>query len=390
MKVAFLLLHDFRFVGWSLSQFLRRHHFSKEYAGRVSEEGNDVILYVFHQDAESVRTIQNEGYLIKVFPVELRFPPYMRFGNSHCLEVLREIKRDRPDVVHFHNYYLWSFPYVSMWNKWNVTRTVAQYHGESDLLKPIRRLFAPSLNSTDIFLVSLDNEISYLTSNFRVPQRKILKFPNVGVDTDLFRPVSAKSDNPTLLYVGRMTSPSYNIREKSPWILLDLMQELVKLRDDVKLLMVGDGPGLSRLRNIVHRRKLSGNVIFTGYIENRDLPDLYSSSWLTCIPMQLDDIDPFWDGSLKESLSCKTPVVGFNDEVASFSDSCKRLGYLAPFGPKEAAAIVDKILEDESRLGEVGSRGRSFVLRSCSWTSLIGKLTRLYGSVLSTQEKWGV
>jgi len=54
-----------------------------------------------------------------------------------------------------------------------------------------------------------------------------------------------------------------------------------------------------------------------------------------------------------------------------------------PSNPRKAATIVDKILEDENRLEEAGSRERTFVLKSCSWTSVIRKLTRLYESVLS-------
>ena len=381
MKVVFLLLHDFRFAGWGLDQFLSRFHFSKEYARRISGEGNDVSLYTFHQDVRSIKTIKVDEYTIKVFPVEMYFPPHMPFGNAHSLMALKELKHDKPDIVHFHNYYIWSFPYVSTWTKFNGMKIVAQYHGESDRLKALRRIFTPLLRSADLFLAPLSEEISYLTNKFKVPSWKVSKFPNVGVDTDLFYPVCNKSDEPTLLYVGRMTLPSRNIREKSPWRLIDVMYELTKTRRNVKMFMVGDGPGLSYLRAVAKRRRLDRNVIFAGYRGNTELPMLYSKSWITFIPMQLGDIDPFWDGSLKESLSCMTPVAGFNDQVSCLSDSCRRLGYLIPSNPKNAAGIIHEILEDKDRLDEVGTKGRSSTLKCCSWNAVIERLLHLYRSL---------
>ncbi|MEM3166765.1 MAG: glycosyltransferase family 4 protein [Candidatus Methanomethylicia archaeon] len=381
MKIAFLLLHDFAFADWSLNQFLKRYHFSKEYAKRVSKQGHDVVLYVLHQDLKSVTTFNMQSFTIKVFPVEFNFPPYVQFGNSHNLRVLKELKLDKPDIIHYHNYYIWSFPYISAWSRYNRIKIIAQYHGESDILKPIRKLFIPLFNSVNMFLVALDEEIFYLKNNFRINDEKIFKFPNVGVDTELFKPVSSKSGEPMLLYVGRMNAHSRNFKEKSPWILIDIMYELTKKRRDVKLVMVGDGPGLNYLKAMVNKRGLNENVIFMNYIENNKLPALYSKSWLTFIPMQLNTIDPFWDGSLKESLSCMTPVIGFNNYIQSFIDSRRGLGYLVPFDSKKAANIIDRILQDKGEIEEMGTRGRSFVLRHCSWNTVIERLLFLYKSL---------
>ncbi|MDD1775836.1 MAG: glycosyltransferase family 4 protein, partial [Candidatus Methanomethylicus sp.] len=162
MKLAFLLLHDFRFAGWSLEDFLRRTHFSKEYCKRLSDRGHDVILYMLHQDATSIEIYEQSGFRIKVFPVQFDFPPLPKFGYSHNLQVNRELSLDDPDLIHFNNYYLWSFPYVARWAKQNGKKIVCQYHGACDVFRPVRKIFVPIYQDIDIYLVARDDEIGYL------------------------------------------------------------------------------------------------------------------------------------------------------------------------------------------------------------------------------------
>src|SRR2546425_9989856 len=118
MKIVYLLLHDFRFASLGVEDFaFRRFHFSKEYAKRMAQLGHDVKLYILAADVRCEKILEVDRFEIKAFDVSFRFPPFMRFGNTHNLGVLREIERDSPDLVHLHNYYLWSFPYVAPWVK---------------------------------------------------------------------------------------------------------------------------------------------------------------------------------------------------------------------------------------------------------------------------------
>jgi glycosyltransferase involved in cell wall biosynthesis len=382
LKIAFMLLHDFQFAGWTLDNFLGRYHFSKEYSRRLAERGHDVTLYILHQDATSIKTLELDGYRVKVFPTQFRFPPVPGFGYSHNLQVTKELSRDKPDVVHFNNYYLWSFPYVARWAKRNGVGVVCQYHGASDFLRPARKAFAPVFQGVGRYLVAKDAEIAYLTGSLGVPPEKVVKLPNVGVDAGLFKLSGKKSPEPSLLYVGRMPLRSRNLREKSPWLLLGMMAELVKSLPDASLHLVGDGPGIQVLKKAAEEKCIGRNVTFHGYIDNSLVPQLYSSSWVTFIPVQLDSIDPFWDGSLKESLACSTPVIGFNESVKDYSSSCQRLGYLIPPTPVAGAKILGEILGDQERLNEMGKRGREEILGCCSWDSVIEGLEKVYRSLL--------
>jgi len=132
MRVLMLLLHDERFSGWTVKDKLMRHHFSLQYLRFCMQKGFEPVLYTFHQQVKSRQIYQLNGVgEIKIFPVTFRFPPFLRFGNDHNPDsIMRETLTDQPDLVHFHNYYLFSFPYTAVFVKEKLKRPlIVQLHG---------------------------------------------------------------------------------------------------------------------------------------------------------------------------------------------------------------------------------------------------------------------
>jgi glycosyltransferase involved in cell wall biosynthesis len=215
-----------------------------------------------------------------------------------------------------------------------------------------------------------------------IDPNKIIKYPNAGVETTLFRQTSEKATSPTLLYVGRMPLPSINLREQSPWLMLMILSELVRERKDVKLYMIGDGPGLNYLKELASKKGLDRNVTFLGYVDHQLLPEHYSKSWLTFFPTEMDVVDPFWGGAQKESFACGTPVVAFNDKVSTLEGGKQAYGYLIPTDSKISAKILSGIIGDRSALNKMGEAGKKTVVNSCSWDSVISKLNSIYLSAL--------
>lgn len=381
MRVAFLLLHDFRFAGWSLRDYILRYHFSKEYVRLLSERGIEVSLITMHDELASVKRMPLNGYECIVLPDRVHFPPILGFGNSHYPLAHKIIESIDPDIIHFNNYYLWSFPYLSIWAKARGIRLVCQYHGACDFMLPLRRFFMPSYRSADKYLVPIKSEVDYLANKMKVDKSKIALFPNVGVDTSLFRPASEKADAPTIMYAGRMPLPSKSLGEQSPWLLLEIMRHLSRLVPSARLIMAGDGPGLEYLKEYASRHRLE-NVSFLGYVPNTELPPLYSSSWVTFTPFRTESIDAVWGGASKESLSCSTPVVAFGSSKSMDSERLSGYGYLLPHDPISAARSLAAILDDRDFLIGLGKKARESVMRTSSWSRVITELIRVYDSLV--------
>jgi glycosyltransferase involved in cell wall biosynthesis len=347
----------------------------------MSKLGHDVKLYVMSGDANGKKVFSIDGYEIKAFEVQARFPPLLKFGNDHSFAVLRELDRDSPDVVHFHNYYLWSFPYVAPWAKRKKAKLVSQFHGTDPLRSVKAPAFLPYLRLCDRILVPTDGELGLLTK-LRIPRSRVHKIPSTGVDPNRFHRVEPSGNDDTLLYVGRIPAPASYRWEKAPHLLLPILRSLLHLGVASKLVVAGDGPGLDSMKSQAGVLGLTNSVKFLGQVIQDELPALYSRASLTLDPIQMDDIEPFWGGTLQESLACGTPVVAFNNQRPGF----RPLGLLVPTSPREAAQLLSSALKDTSWRSAVAKEGPGVIRRACDWSAIAGQLDLVYYGLVRSQE----
>ena len=127
-----------------------------------------------------------------------------------------------------------------------------------------------------------------------------------GIDARLFRPsprsrhsLEKKYDlkeGITLLYTGRIS------QEKGLDFLLDIYRKLLEKRDDINLLIVGDGPYLHELKS---KTKDCDRIIFTGQIPYPSLPEFYSGSDLFVFPSTTDTFGMV----VLEAQACGLPAI---------------------------------------------------------------------------------
>jgi glycosyltransferase involved in cell wall biosynthesis len=292
---------------------------------------------------------------------------------------MREMLRDEPDLVHFHNYYLFSYPYTATFVKKKLKKTlVAQLHGYYN--SPKRRgFYLPcllALREADCIIYSYKPE-ERIYAKLGLTQ-KATKIPVPGVDTGLFKP-HRHADPTRLLYVGRLPRRgAYG--EKSPFLLLFLLRSLVRHGMDVVLDVVGDGPGLQNCRQLADKLQLSNQVAFHGYVPHNDLPKYYQSSALTFSPISVYDVDGWFDGAIQESLACGTPVATFRDqEMTPFRGT---YGYLLSNNTEKAAIEVSTLLKNPEDMEQVAQEGSKFVHQNCGCTKVAHELQKTWEGAL--------
>jgi len=382
MKVLTMLLHDERFSGWTPRDKLARHHFSLQYLRFYKQKGSDPLLYTFHQQINSRQTYQlDRAGTVKIFPVKFRFPPFLRFGNDHNPEyIMREMTFDEPDLVHFHNYYLFSFPYIAAFTKKKLKRPlIAQLHGYDN--RSIHKwLYLPcllALKNADKILYSYEPEKD-IYQKLGVAD-KATKLPIPGVDPEIFKPQRRFTTN-RLLYVGRIPSPETAHGEKSPFLLIRILKRLLRLSKNVDLDIVGDGPGLLRSRELVRSLGISDHVVFHGYVPNNELPKYYQASTLSFSPIQIYDVDGWFDGSIQESLACGTPVVAF--KAMRDTPLQGTYGFLLSNDTEKASAELHGLLRRSEYMDEVALEGSRFVRENCSCDRVVSELGKTLESVV--------
>jgi len=228
-KVLTMLLHDERFSGWTPTDKITRHHFSLQYLHFYREKGLDPLLYTLHQQVKTTQMhVLDDVGMVKIFPVKFRFPPLLHFGNDHNPQQLaREMVKDQPDLVHFHNYYLSSLAYTAAFVKKQLRKPlIAQLHGyDNRSLK--KWLYLPcllALRNADRIVYSYEPE-KEIYQKLGV-EEKAVKLPVPGIDPEVFRPERRSSEN-RLLYVGRIPRPEVAHGEKSPFRLIQIVKMLM-------------------------------------------------------------------------------------------------------------------------------------------------------------------
>jgi glycosyltransferase involved in cell wall biosynthesis len=157
---------------------------------------------------------------------------------------------------------------------------------------------------------------------FKIPKEKIRVIPE-GVDLEKFnKNVDASDINEKLsnerkiLFVGNL-HPNKGVH------FLIKSFALVKSRiNDVKLVIVGDGPLKHYLINLTKRLNIEKNVIFAGFVNDEDLPKYYASCDIFASASVLEGFGLIF----LEAMALGKPIVAFN--LASIPEVVGNAGIL--------------------------------------------------------------
>ncbi|MCP8309079.1 MAG: glycosyltransferase family 4 protein [archaeon] len=135
--------------------------------------------------------------------------------------------------------------------------------------------------------LSMYEAIHVMNKALKVRHRKIYYIPNF-VDTDVYKPMTSKSDKFTVLYVGRP------LWQKGWDVFLTVANVLRSKYNDTEFIWVGGtNDKMSSVRGL-------------GYVTNeQELASLYSSAHVTVYPSRADNFPLV----IVESLACGTPVL---------------------------------------------------------------------------------
>ncbi len=187
-----------------------------------------------------------------------------------------------------------------------------------------------SVRAANVLVVRSQNHSDYLDGQ----AKKVFVIPD-GVDTVQFQPLDASVLRDELqiprhaVVLGLLGSIVWNHQ----WDMCygwDLVEALTKLRDlPVYAVIIGDGNGLDRLKQMACRLKLDQRILFLGRIRYEDLPR-YLSLFDICLSTQTNDLagQVRTSGKLPLYLSCGKHVLATDvGEAARILPSSMLLRY---------------------------------------------------------------
>lgn len=243
-------------------------------------------------------------------------------------------------------------------------------------------------NSDSIIAVSKEIERAVQKEYF-VQAKKIYTIYN-GVDLSLFSP-SRKN--------GRSIRKKYGINENDQVLLLlgktekakgmhlsiQAMPKVLQVFPNVKLLIVGKGPYLKTLETLADKLDVLQNVIFCGFVPNKETPSYYNACDIYLNPTLLIEACPF---VTIEALATGKPVIASRIGAIKSIINDGETGFLIKPGDfRDLAKKTIQLLKDESLIKEMSKKAREKALREFNQENMIENTIKVILKVIREKNK---
>ena len=223
-----------------------------------------------------------------------------------------------------------------------------------------------------------------LTKYYKIPAHKIQVIHN-GVDIKKFQPAVDKRkvkvamglnpDDLAIVSVGRLYA------RKGLFTLIESMPDVIKKFPKAKFIISGKGQSdeMHKLNAHAERLGVRGNIVFTGYTPDRELPKLYQAADVFAFSTFYEH-HPF---AVLEALATGLPVVTTNvGGIPETIDSGKN-GYLVePFNPRQFSEKILRLLENPAEAQEMGKKARQTVEQQLDWRIVVKEAMKVYDKAL--------
>jgi 1,2-diacylglycerol 3-alpha-glucosyltransferase len=327
---------------------------------QLEAHGHDVVVFA---PEDPRRRGMREAGTVYVRAKEFRHYPGYRLAMfpGHEVDLIKDLG---VDVIHIHGVGfvgikgLWAswqakIPRVSTFHTM-IHDTLAFYspfglnlHLLERLVRFYLRIFLRKTQGVVVPSRAILEEILALS-----PTANIADVIPTGVDPDRFRPdisgqgVRTKwglNGHDVVLHVGRVAP------EKNLPTLIHAFPRILEANPDTKLLIVGTGPYMEKYYDLVRHLGLSGEVIFTGFVPDADLPKYYAAADALAIASKFETQGLV----VLEALASGRPVAGANSRaIPEFVRDGLNGALFDPADARACAAAIVRCLRGRDRMRE--------------------------------------
>jgi len=298
------------------------------------------------------------------------------------LEGMLAIYLKRKSKIPFVFYYSFPIAEASLWKHRSGSSKIYYLIGKLEQL-----LLNFIMRRADLILPTSNRMMENL-ADAGLPKTKMIPLPS-GVNAKLFSPsfdvekIRTKyslGDSKVIIYLGTMDK----LRQVD--ILVHSLAQLKPARQNVKLLMVGNGNDRNRLERLVYNLGLQDEVIFTGQVPYFEVPEFIAAANVAVSPVP--PLDIYLVGSpckLFEYMGMAKPVIA-NEEIPEHNEVLKESGggILVPYTPEAFARAIIELLDNPEKTTNMGLKGRDWVVKNRTYEILARKVEQRYFELLES------
>jgi len=263
-----------------------------EIANNLAKLGHQVTVLTPDLPQSGQRYEPEMNSRVRVIRVETPSKTNLKVAARRCKSNLekkgKELgKKEKYDFVLtiFHPFHLVPNAAISCANNLGIPSIIKvddAIYEKSSGIKSIQRkiekiISTRSLSKASKILVSNTPSKEIMKSYYKINEEKISIVPN-GVDLSFFK--TKNRDPNKIVFSGVM----YHHRGLD--VLLDAAPNIVKEVPETKLVLLGDGPEMKKLKEIVRQNNLESNIEFKGWIDRKDIPEHLSNASIGIGPLK--------------------------------------------------------------------------------------------------------
>jgi len=251
--------------------------------------------------------------------------------------------------------------------------------------KVIFKINSVFFKKANLLLVPSTEWIDLAMKVYGVSKNKLVLFPN-GVDTTKFNPNIECSSlgkalglekRKTLVFVGKI------LRERGLECLIKALPNIVKKEPDLRLLIIGGGPGKTELFNLSKRFGVDEFLIFVNEVDHDSIPKYISLADIAIGPLAMLPITVgTFPIKVLEYMACGKPVVacfgGFSRDLVSKDHDCL---LVHPEDVDELSSAILKLLREEDFAETLGVNARKHIERFYDWDVIINTLEEVLNNI---------
>jgi len=297
---------------------------------------------------------------------------------SESLEFAKEFK---PDFIltFFHPFHRVTHAAVQCAKKLSIPSLVKvediAFEKPKGIVKKIQRGIekgsnAKALNAADHVFVANDYVARQASELYGVSNGKISILPN-GVNTDRFKP-TRKEQGKTIVFTGVM----YYHRGLD--FLIEHAPKIIERNTDVKFRLVGAGPELDKLQELVSAKRLEQYFEFTGWVGWQKIPKMLADATVGIGPLKHTQVThQAMPIKVLEYMASGLPIVALENTLPANVLRHENNGYFVKDGD-DFVEKVTRLLSDRDLNNAMGRKSREIAEQEFDWKKIASKLIESY------------
>lgn len=157
-----------------------------------------------------------------------------------------------------------------------------------------------------------------------------------------------------------------------------LILSLTHLPDNYKVLVVGDGEDMAKLKELVAQNKLDNRVVFLGLRGHAELPGLLQSSDIFCRPSLSEGLG----NSFLEAMAAGIPIIGTPvGGIPDFLTDGETGLFCEPGQPETIAEAAVRIQTEPGLRDKLIIKGKDLAVNQYNWVSIAERMGGVFSSL---------